>query len=219
MPHPPLSPLSDDLVSRYHAWHADGFQTRKATFERLVSDGQKPPLMVVSCADSRVDPAVIFGAVPGEFFVHRNVANFVPAADAGALGTGTAAALEFAILHLKISGILVLGHSGCGGIAGCHDLALGKADALKAPKSFIGPWVEAITPAFDVCAAHSAERAETLPMMEREGVKLSLSNLMTYSFVQDGVAADTLTLTGGWIDIASGRVEILDRETGSFAPL
>ena len=92
------------------------FQTHKHVFEDLSVHGQRPPAMVIACADSRVSPEVIFDTAPGEIFVVRNVANLVPtyAPDTG--NHGTSAALEFAVTALNVRTIVILGHSQCGGI-------------------------------------------------------------------------------------------------------
>src|SRR5215813_8002124 len=78
--------------------------------------GQTPEMMVVSCCDSRVDPAVILQCDPGDLFVVRNVANIVPPYEKDEAHHGTSAALEFAIRILNVKHLILLGHSQCGGI-------------------------------------------------------------------------------------------------------
>ena len=73
--------------------------------------------MVIACSDSRVDPQTIFGAVPGELFVVRNVAALVPPYEPDARYHGTSAALEFGVKVLKVARLVVLGHGQCGGCA------------------------------------------------------------------------------------------------------
>ena len=82
----------------------------------LAREGQSPSAMVIACADSRVAPELIFDCVPGEIFVARNVSNLVPPYAPDAANHGTSAALEFAVTALNVRTIVVLGHSGCGGI-------------------------------------------------------------------------------------------------------
>ena len=85
-------------------------------FSRL-SHSQQPHSLVIACCDSRVDPAMLTGASPGDLFVIRDVANLVPPYRDDSHAPGVRAALEFAVKHLGIEHIIVLGHSRCGGIA------------------------------------------------------------------------------------------------------
>ncbi|MDC0032388.1 hypothetical protein OAJ23_02905, partial [Pelagibacteraceae bacterium] len=88
----------------------------------MIDEGQKPSAIVITCSDSRVIPTNIFNTKPGEFFIHRNIANLVPPYDLDSDNTGTAAALEFAVCSLKVSHIIILGHSECGGIKNGYHL-------------------------------------------------------------------------------------------------
>ena len=105
-------------------------------FKKLAK-GQAPKTMVIACSDSRVDPVTIFGVQPGEIFVVRNVAALVPPyVENYDRHHGTSAAIEFAVRHLKVSKIIVMGHSECGGIK--YLLNPPKKESYE---SFIGPWV------------------------------------------------------------------------------
>ncbi|KAJ7545558.1 hypothetical protein O6H91_08G000500 [Diphasiastrum complanatum] len=90
------------------------FLKRPELFNQL-KKGQSPKFMVFACPDSRVCPTTILGFEPGEAFVVRNVANMIPPWDKSGY-PGSSAALEYGVLHLKVSNILVIGHSRCGGI-------------------------------------------------------------------------------------------------------
>ena len=84
---------------------------------RQLAAEQQPKTMIIGCADSRVDPATIFSAAPGELFVVRNIAALVPPFEETGTYHGTSAAVEFAVTALKVQQIVVLGHGLCGGIA------------------------------------------------------------------------------------------------------
>ena len=138
-------PLPAYLVQRYHGWKATTYQGNKAWYRRLAESGQHPRAMVISCCDSRVHVTSIFGADEGEFFIHRNVANLVPPYNPDGEYHGTSAAVEYAVTALKVAHIVVLGHSNCGGVKGCHDMCRGAAPELEEKSSFVGRWRQIIT--------------------------------------------------------------------------
>lgn len=172
-----------------------------------LAGGQAPKVMVIGCSDSRVHPATIFNADPGDVFMVRNVANIVPPYDEGEGYHGTSAALEFAVKSLKTEYILVLGHSSCGGVAA--SLAQGEDHPVG---DFIGPWVELMSKARDkVCKDHEgAPSSELQTHLEHANVRQSLNNLETFPFIRNAVAAGTLTLLGAWFDIETGDLDWAD---------
>ena len=210
-------PLPGYLVARYRGWKATRFTENRSWFLHLAQDGQHPRAMVISCCDSRVSPPEMFGADPGEFFIHRNIASVVPPLDPGAQHHCTSAAVEYAVDTLHVAHILVIGHSGCGGVKGCHDMCAGKAPALEAPDSMVGRWLDVLRPAH--ARTEGVTPDERLGAMERAGVLVSLENLLTYGFVREAVAEGRLTLHGLWTDIGSGVLEQYDPVTDAFAVL
>jgi carbonic anhydrase len=195
------------LLQGYRTFRAEHWPNARALYEKLAR-GQSPRLLVIACSDSRVDPATIFGAEPGELFVVRNVANLVPPFETSEGLHGTSAAIEFAVQHLAVRTILVLGHASCGGVSAALD---GK---ILDKSVFLKPWIELLAPARARCA-HCVE-AEAQEMLERESIKLSLERLMSFPFVADAVAAGALRLEGARFGIEHGRLEVLNHETGAF---
>ena len=124
-------PLPAYLVNRYHGWKATVYTENRGWYRRLAEDGQHPRSMVISCCDSRVHVTSIFGADQGEFFIHRNIANLVPPYQPDGQQHGTSAAIEFAVCALKVSHLIVMGHSQCGGVQGCLDMCKGHAPELE----------------------------------------------------------------------------------------
>ncbi|MEH7827783.1 carbonic anhydrase [Gemmobacter denitrificans] len=210
-------PLPAYLVSRYHGWKATTYQSNKAWYRRLAESGQHPRAMVISCCDSRVHVTSIFGADEGEFFIHRNIANLVPPYNPDGEYHGTSAAVEYAVSALKVAHIVVLGHSNCGGVKGCHDMCSGHAPQLLEKSSFVGRWMDILRPGYDR-VAHLPE-ADRPRALEREAVLVSLENLMTFPFVKAAVESEYLTLHGLWNDMAEGGVEQYDPASRSFVPL
>ena len=105
-----MSAKLPDLFSSNRAWAAEMERSRPGFFTGLANQ-QKPQYMWIGCSDSRVPANEIIGLAPGEIFVHRNVANVVVPSDLNALSV-----IQFAVDHLKVEHIMVVGHYGCGGV-------------------------------------------------------------------------------------------------------
>jgi carbonic anhydrase len=212
-----VRPLPEYLVRRYQGWRATSYAENRSWYRHLASDGQHPRAMIISCCDSRVHVTSIFGADQGEFFIHRNIANLVPPFKPDGEQHGTSAAVEYAVTALHVAHIVVLGHSGCGGVRGCYDMCEGRAPELLASTSFIGRWMDILRPGFD--ALPPGEDAERVSALEKMAVRVSLGNLMTFPFVREAVEDDRLTLHGLWNDIGEGTLEAWDPDRGLFVPI
>ena len=208
-------PLPGYLVQRYHGWKATTFAENKAWYNRLAIGGQHPRAMVISCCDSRVHVTSIFGADQGEFFIHRNIANLVPIYKPDGLQHGTSAAIEYAVMALKVAHVIVVGHSQCGGVKGCHEMCSGHAPELDETTSFVGRWMDILRPGFERIK-HIESEAEQLTALEKEAVILSLENLMTFPFVKEAVESEALSIHGLWNDIGEGSLESFDPKSGTF---
>ena len=113
--------VNDDLLQRLRRFHDDYFPGVEDQFKTLVKDGQHPSILFIGCSDSRIVPYLLTGTGPGELFIVRNVGAFVPPYDGSAGYHGTAAAIEFAVLNLRVSRIVVCGHTHCGGIRALYE--------------------------------------------------------------------------------------------------
>src|ERR1700679_3450949 len=200
------------LLDGYRAFKAQRWPEERAHYEELARKGPRPDYLVTACSDSRSDPATIFNAGPGELFVIRNVAAIVPPFESDATHHGTSAAIAFAVLNLGVRNILVMGHAQCGGIAAALD------NRLVAGVPFIGHWIELLEPALEH-SAHIRDSEERHMAMERDCIRLSLENLMTFPFVAERVNAGRLALDGARFGIANGRLEVLDSKSGAFVPV
>ena len=197
------------LLDGYRAFKSGRWPEERAHYEELAERGQSPHYLVIACSDSRADPATIFNAAPGELFVVRNVAGIVPPFESDSGHRGTSAALAFAVELLKVREILVLGHAQCGGIQAALD------NRLVAGVPFLARWIELLTPALEH-SAHIHDTHDRHAAMERDCVRLSLENLLTFPFVAERVRAGTLSLSGARFGIADGQLEVLDRASGEF---
>lgn len=174
----PMRPLPQYLSQRYHGWKATTFAENRAWYRRLIDEGQRPRAMVISCCDSRVHVTSMFGADSGEFFIHRNIANLVPAYAPDGEQHGTSAAVEYAVNTLKVAHLIVMGHTSCGGVAGCHAMCSGHAPELEEKTSFVGRWMDILRPGYD--RVKDLPEADQVAALEREAVLVSLENLMTF---------------------------------------
>lgn len=199
-----LSPLPQYLVTRYHGWKATAYAENSAWYRRLADDGQRPRAMVISCCDSRVHVTSIFGADSGEFFIHRNIANLVPPHAPDGQQHGTSAAVEFAVTALHVAHLIVVGHTSCGGVAGCHAMCSGQAPELEEKSSFVGRWMDILRPGYE--RVKDLPENEQVKALEREAVLVSIENLMTFPFVESAVASGELSLHGLVHDIREGTL-------------
>ena len=202
----------DDLLAGYRRFRAEAWPQHRERYLRLSQEGQSPRTLVIACADSRVDPQLIFDAGPGELFVVRNVANLVPPYMPDSAYHGTSAAIEFAVRGLNVRDIIVMGHGQCGGI---HMLLNGAPDHLT---DFVSGWVEIAAPARKAAFACIGSPAEKQLAAEHEAVKTSLANIHTFPWVVDAIAAGTLRLSGLHFAVATGKLTRLG-EDGTFQPV
>ncbi|MGC6485096.1 MAG: carbonic anhydrase [Candidatus Puniceispirillales bacterium] len=211
----PIRPLPSYLTKRYKAWYRTDYEDNRSWFQHLAEMGQRPRAMVISCCDSRVHVTSIFGAESGEFFIHRNIANLIPPFNPSGDHHGTSAAIEFAVTALQVAHIIVLGHSGCGGIQnGYHVCNQTDGHPLK-DTSFIYKWLQILKPACDRLP-ESGHDNEKIAMLEKQSVITSLENLIGFPFVADAVASGSLSLHGLWHDIGNGTLMGYNAETDRF---
>ena len=204
-------PEFNSLVEGYRRFRSDAYVRQKARFDELASDGQAPPVMIISCCDSRVDPASIFDTVPGQVFALRNVANLVPPYEVGGGLHGVSAAIEFGVLGLEVRHIVVLGHAQCGGIkASLEGGALGNH-----AQSFVDGWVDIISEARDEILSRTV--VDPQRELELEAIKVSLKNLRTFPFIAAREKNGELKLHGAFFGIADGILHVLDETGGEFA--
>jgi carbonic anhydrase len=194
------------LMEGYDRFLRGYWDQHKERYATLARDGQSPSSLVIACSDSRVSPEMIFDAAPGDMFVIRNVSNLVPpyAPDTG--NHGTSAALEFGITVLNVDRVVVIGHSQCGGIRAL----------VRGPRAedgdFISSWMAiAKTARARVCDSPGAPSDfDTLcDQCERESIRVSLDNLLTFPWIKSRVEAGTLKLAGLHFNVQSGAIEII----------
>jgi carbonic anhydrase len=175
-----------DLLERNRRWAAVTNAREPGFFTRLAKQ-QTPKYMWIGCADSRVPANEITGLDPGEVFVHRNVANVVVHSDLNALST-----IQFAVEHLKVAHIIVVGHYGCAGVrAALRGMRIGLADN----------WLRHVQ---DVRLRHR-KRLDHLPEAEQEDILCEMNvieqvgNVALSTVLQDAWARGQPLAVHGWV--------------------
>ena len=215
----PASPLPSSLISRYHGWRATSFQENKAWYARLAEGGQHPRTMIISCCDSRLHATTVFGADTGDFFIHRNIANLVPPYSTSENYHGTSAAIEYAVTALGVTSLIVMGHTLCGGIQGCHDMCSGKAPDLLKSTSFVGRLINILRPTYEKVVGEGGTEDEQVKKLEQKGILTSIDNLMSFPFIAERVKAKKLSLHGVILDIGEGTIKQFDESSNCFVPV
>ena len=204
----------ETLTTGFRAFRDGRFKDERATYEQLVDRGQRPRVALIACSDSRVDPAMLLQADPGELFIVRNVANLVPPFETEGNYHGTSAALEFAVEHLKVGHIIVLGHAHCGGIQSLFN----RPAPDEGHQGFIAPWMSLVESAYRRVEGTMPEAspAAKARACEQSAVLVSLENLMTFPAIQDGVKAGRLRLHGWFVDIRGCDLQTYDPADQTF---
>jgi carbonic anhydrase len=223
------------LVDGMATARADDHARRPEFWARL-AEAQRPSVVVICCSDSRAAPEHITRADPGTLFVERTVAGLVPTPPGsfergwlrlyGALTRGLGlrnlsgawygpwAAIEFPLVQLEVPNIVVLGHSGCGGVA----LAMQPRGA-RPDLPDTDAWVDMVRPTVHrAVRAMDRDSAEARLAAEHAVVLWSRRNLLRHAGIDRHVRQGKTSVHAGHFDIASGRVSFWDEATSRFAP-
>ncbi|WP_298667598.1 carbonic anhydrase [uncultured Methanofollis sp.] len=179
----------------------EGEFTEHREYYRDLATGQSPTVLWIGCSDSRVSPDRITGAMAGEIFVHRNIGNIVRVGD-----WNFATILEYAVKHLKVSDIVVCGHSDCGAMKAL-------ASDKESNEAYIPLWLSNA-----MQARKDVEKRMPKPsdpeglkkwrrMIEEENVRLQIENLRTYPIVRDAEKEGKITVHGLYFDLETGKLD------------
>ena len=209
------TPLPEFLVNRYNKWKSSSYLKNEDHYKKLASSGQNPSSMIISCCDSRVNATSIFGVDPGEFFIHRNIANLVPPYSTHDENHGTSAAIEYAIKELKVRHLIILGHQDCGGIKNGYHM---HSNSVDFKYEFINKWLSILLPAFNNIAK-DVSKSKQLELLEEESIKNSIINLFSFPYVKKAVENKNLSIHGLIHNIGSGGLKFLNPITEDFENL
>lgn len=204
----------EKLKQGIRQFQAEVYPRQAETYRRAASEPQRPSALIVTCADSRIDPELITQSGPGELFVTRNIGNLVPAY--GEMMGGVSAVIEYAVSALKVRHIAVCGHSDCGAMK-----ALLNPESLE-QMATVRRWMrnaEAAMSVADSLSQPDEQPGERLKRLTEENVLLQVQHLRTHPSVAGAVAREELTLSGWVYDIGTGQVRISEDGSRIFHPV
>ncbi|MBK1879796.1 carbonic anhydrase [Pelagicoccus mobilis] len=197
------SSLPESLREGYQNYLNTEYAEKKDLFATLATKGQSPKVLWIGCVDSRVMPEKILGADPGELLILRNVANMVPplAADEASVGS----VVHFAVAALKVSHIVVCGHSDCGGVKALMNLGKGPMDRM------LSSWVE-----YGVSALED-DSEQSLESVTKTNVVKQAARLSSYPDVAEALEADKVQIHSLFYNIGAGKLEQYDQASSAWA--
>ena len=205
------------LLDGYRSFRRGRYQEQRERYDALAALGQTPPVMVIACCDSRVDPSVVFDAAPGQIFVLRHIAALVPPCERDGKHHSASAAIEYAVTQLGIGHIVIFGHGRCGGIQA--SLSGQFAHSPECDGGFIHHWMEIIEPAREkvMAAAAISPDVDAQKALELAAIRVSMDNLRSFPFVREAETDGRLEIHGTYFDIGDGLLRVLDPSTGGWA--
>jgi len=203
--------MDKKLEEGYKAFLDEYFKHHEELFTDLAKQ-QSPHTMVITCSDSRINPALILNAKPGELFISRNIGNVVPPymPEKGS----SQAAIEYAVNALNISKIVIIGHSNCGACAHMyHEHKKGEPRLHH-----VDDWLKYIEDAKNaaILEVHTNPDINLFESTEKNNVVSSLRRLMSYPYIQERLINKKIDIEGWWYNIGTGAVEVYNPASNKF---
>ena len=209
--HTHVSNALDQLKQGIRRFQKEIYPERRDMYVKAASEPQRPHTLIITCADSRIDPEAVTQSGPGEVFVTRNIGNMVPAY--GEMLGGVSAVIEYAVSALKVRHVVVCGHSDCGAMKAL--LNPSSTAGMPTVTSWLTNGKAALTVAESM--AHKDERpSERLDRLTEENVLMQLAHLKTHPSVAGALARGELTVSGWVYEIGSGEVRIAEEGDRTF---
>jgi len=201
------------LLQGVRSFRRDIYPANRHLYESVATEGQRPHTLLITCADSRIDPELLTQSGPGEIFVARNIGNLVPAY--GEMLGGVSAVIEFAVAALGVKHVVVCGHSDCGAMKALID------PASIASMPTVTQWLRNAAAALSVVQARQpgATPAVMVEKLIEANVLLQLDHLRTHPSVAGRLALGNVSLHGWVYHIGTGMVSMYDPASGAFQPI
>jgi carbonic anhydrase len=197
-----------NLVKGYEKFFNHYFKQHPTLYKQLAL-GQHPHTLFLACCDSRIDPVLLTSGEPGDLFVIRNIANYVPSFVSRVAESEAMTALDFAVHNLPIQHIIVLGHQHCSGV---QAIALAK-DKASMPLA----WQEEHDRLHE--AIQQEYSATTAELFEKENIKLACQDLLTYPFIKERIEQGKLRIQGWCFYLDTGTIQVYDPILQKSKPL
>lgn len=208
-----------ELVDGYKHYKDTVFPLHEKEFQTLVTKGQKPGVLMITCSDSRIVLSTLFTSDPGEIFVVRNVGNIVPSyvKNSKSNNSSVIAAIEYAVNVLGIKDVVVMGHSHCGAVEAIYDgLDFKGMQGLR-------NWLESDATVFEkakqILKRHELTKDEALNTLEKFNVVAQIGHLKSYEFVKNHVDQGSLRMHGWYYDFDKAAISFYDPEIRGFKSL
>lgn len=195
----------------FRKYHFDEF---KDDLQELITNGQKPEVLFISCCDSRITTDFMIGSKPGDLFTLRNIGNFVPPYSTDGEFHGNASAIEYAVSVLKVSNIIVCGHSHCGACQSLYENIPNTDDFINIRK-----WLELGQEAKQITLKNKylyKNKEEMYKATEKNSIICQLKNLLTYPAIKRKVDTKEITIHGWYYDLIDGSIEFYDQVSKKY---
>ena len=203
------------LLDGFATFRTQYYPRHRELYQRLSTEGQSPPVLIVGCADARVDPAILTLTQPGDLFVVRNVGAIVPPIQRDHQFHGTSSAVEFAVRGLKVQHVVILGHALCGGLRALYE----GDDSPLSDYDFLFNWVKIAQPAKDAILKGLSPDTPVEKIrraIEQASVVNTVANLMTFDWVVERVKSGELAVHGWYFDMTAAQLYAFNPQTCVF---
>eukprot|EP00818_Percolomonas_sp_WS_P010061 CAMPEP_0117451166 /NCGR_PEP_ID=MMETSP0759-20121206/8863_1 /TAXON_ID=63605 /ORGANISM="Percolomonas cosmopolitus, Strain WS" /LENGTH=314 /DNA_ID=CAMNT_0005243749 /DNA_START=374 /DNA_END=1318 /DNA_ORIENTATION=+ len=208
-----------DICSGHKHFREVQFPLQEKKYSDLVKNGQKPKALFISCSDSRIIPDDLLNVGPGDLFITRNIGAFVPPYNLLLDGFhSVGAVIEFAVNFLKVTDVIVCGHSDCGACAALFSPEFDKpreeVDEVEwRNTTHLRNWLKLGAETKEIVKQHNIENPkERQELTARVSVVMQISNLLTYPYIKEKIDNNELAIHGWFYDIQKGVVEYYDPE-------
>ena len=205
-----------NLIDGHENFRDRKFKKYEDKFLDLVKNGQKAKVLFIACSDSRVDPVLITNSDPGDLFVLRNIGNFVPPFSPDNDYHATAAGVEYATHVLKVTDIIICGHSHCGAINSLYQ------DIDSINLLHVKRWLDLGAEAkkhVENRISSEASQEEKLELTEKVSVVFQMKNILSYPQVKQRVDSGKLSIRGWYYKLETGELEYFCDKDREFLPM